>query len=115
VRSVIDRPRPAPVNATVAPSCCAVRATAKATTKEKRVVDDKSKAAQAVSVLKDLQLHKIALEAFHKGNDAISLTLTRKGEGLELAGQFDEGTLLAHNCRFSSSKRTEQTCRSLSA
>ena len=64
--------------------------------KEKTSGDTKSKTAKAtkaLSALKDLQLHKIALEAFHKGNDNVSLTLSRKGDGLELAGQFDEGIL----------------------
>jgi hypothetical protein len=43
--------------------------------------------------LKVRQLHKIALKAFHKGNDSVSLALSRKGDGLELAGQFDERLL----------------------
>ena len=47
----------------------------------------------SLSALKDLQLHKIAREAFQKGNDTVSLTLSRQGDDLELAGRFDEGIL----------------------
>jgi len=68
-------------------------ADSKATATEKKSGDSKRKGAKALSAVHDLQLHKLALEAFHKGNDTISLTLSRKGDGLELAGQFDEGTL----------------------
>jgi hypothetical protein len=41
----------------------------------------------------DLELHKIAVEAFGHGHDTISITLTRKGDHAELNVQTEEGIL----------------------
>jgi hypothetical protein len=56
--------------------------------------DNKEKrTAKTISTISDLDLPKLAVEAYRKGKDNVSLMLTRKGTGLELNGELDEGTL----------------------
>ena len=45
------------------------------------------------SIIDDLNLLKIATEAYQQGHDSISVSLKREGDNLSLAAQFDEGTL----------------------
>src|SRR5262249_25636472 len=65
------------------------------TVREKRKKGDKvgKKAAEAISILSELDLPRLAVEAFRKGKDTVTLTLIRKGNGLELNQEFDEGVL----------------------
>jgi hypothetical protein len=60
---------------------------------DSKASDKKPSIAQAKSTVTDLQLHKIAVEAFLHGHDTLSITLTRKGDHAELAMQSDEGVL----------------------
>jgi hypothetical protein len=54
---------------------------------------EKTDVARAASVIADLDLPKIAKEAYHGGHDAISLSLKKHDEKAVLSAQFDEGTL----------------------
>jgi hypothetical protein len=68
--------------------------TGKESTANERKANDKKEAiARAKSSVSDLELHKIALEAFQHGHDTLSITLTSKGENAELVVQSDEGIL----------------------
>ena len=68
---------------------------ARANIREKSKTGEKhaKAAAQAITTLSDLEIPKLAVEAFKNGKDTVSMTLTRKGKGLELIEQFDEGVL----------------------
>lgn len=51
------------------------------------------KTSEAVSVVGDLHLSKLAVAAFREGKDTVSMKLTSQGDTLTIAGEFDEGTL----------------------
>lgn len=57
---------------------------------EKKEVDHKEKAA---GILADLNLRKLALEAFKEGKDTLSLSLVRDGKNVKLSLQLDEGII----------------------
>jgi hypothetical protein len=54
---------------------------------------EKTDVARAASVIADLDLSKIAKEAYHGGHDAISLSVKKHDQKAVLTAQFDEGTL----------------------
>ncbi|MSR60346.1 MAG: hypothetical protein EXS05_22345 [Planctomycetaceae bacterium] len=60
--------------------------------KTKEVAGDK-KAQQTIGLLEDLHLSKVAIDAFKKGKDTLSISLTRVGDDVKLAGQLDTGLI----------------------
>lgn len=48
---------------------------------------------RAKSLFADLELRKVALDAFQGGGDTLSLSVSRKGDKAVLSAQFDEGIL----------------------
>lgn len=52
-----------------------------------------SRAQRAAKTVRDLELEKVALHAFQKGNDTISATLKGSGDSVELKAEFNEGVL----------------------
>jgi hypothetical protein len=54
---------------------------------------DSKKLSDAASNIGDLQLHKVAAEAFRSGNDEISLILSRKGDAALLSIESHDGFL----------------------
>jgi hypothetical protein len=69
---------------------------AKSATVEKikdKVRENRPKAAHAASIVRDLNLSKLAVDAFQKGHDTLSMRLSAEGQTLKVAGQLDEGVL----------------------
>ncbi len=60
---------------------------------EKSKRDEKPSVARAASIVADLNLPKIAAEAYQDGKDSVSFTLKRAGDKATLSARFDEGTL----------------------
>ncbi len=63
------------------------------TVADKSKGNDKPAIAQAASTVADLDLPKIAAEAYRGGHDTIGVSLKRQGDKAVLSARFDEGTL----------------------
>ena len=58
-----------------------------------KIRKDRPKVADTAKRVSDLELSKLAVEAFRKGKDTVSKTINGKGDTLTATSDFDEGTL----------------------
>ncbi len=60
---------------------------------KEKIRKNRPKVADAAKRVSDLELSKLAVEAFQKGKDSVSKTVSGKGDTLTAVSDFDEGTL----------------------
>jgi hypothetical protein len=60
---------------------------------KEKIRKNRPKVADAAQRVTDLELSKLAVEAFQKGKDTVSMTVVGKGDTLTAISDFDEGTL----------------------
>jgi hypothetical protein len=70
-----------------------IKQTSKTDDKKKPLADKAVRGEQAKSLLAELQLRRLALEAFRQGQDTLSMSLARDDKTVKVVVQFDEGLL----------------------
>jgi hypothetical protein len=61
---------------------------------DKKKTKDAAEKKDPKGMLADLQLRKMAIDAFKQGHDALSLTLSRNDKSVNVDVQLDQGILL---------------------